>query len=74
MAQVLYYHHARSMTHTTHEMPTYVTDRGVSVEAVPAGAFIDWDNMVDRYGSNVETTDEQKAAVAALMKYCGTTI
>ena len=74
MAQVLYYHHARSMTHTTHEMPAYVTDRGVSVEAVPAGAFIDWDNMVDRYGSNVETTDEQKAAVATLMKYCGTAI
>ena len=74
MAQVLYYHHARSVTHTTHEMPAYVTDRGVSVDAVPAGSFIDWDNMVERYGRSVETTAEQDAAVANLMKYCGTSI
>ena len=74
MAQVLYYHHARSVTHTTHEMPAYVTDRGVSVDAVPAGSFIDWDNMVERYGRSVETTAEQDAAVANLMKYWGTSI
>ena len=74
MAQVLYYHHARSVTQTTHEIPAYVTDRGVSVAAVPAGSFIDWDNMVDKYGRNVETTDEQDAAVANLMRYCGTAV
>ncbi len=73
MAQVLYYHRERSVSQTTHEMAGYVTERGVSVEAVPAGSFIDWDNMVDRYAGTT-TTDEQKAAVANLMKYCGTAV
>ena len=73
MAQVLYYHRSRSVTQTTHEMAAYVTPRGVSVDAVPAGSFIDWDNMLDRY-LNTTTTDEQKAAVANLMKYCGTAV
>ena len=73
MAQVLYYHRSRSVAQTTHEMAAYVTPRGVSVDAVPAGSFIDWDNMVDRY-LNTATTDEQKAAVANLMKYCGTAV
>ena len=74
MAQVLYYHHARSVTHTTHEMSAYVTKRGVNVSAIPAGSFIDWDNMVERYGRNVETTPEQDAAVANLMRYCGSAV
>lgn len=73
MAQVLYYHRERSVSQTTHEMAGYVTERGISVEAVPAGSFIDWDNMVDRYAGTT-TTDEQKAAVANLMKYCGTAV
>ena len=73
MAQVLYYHRSRSVTQTTHDMAGYVTARGVSVDAVPAGSFIDWDNMVDRY-SGTNTTDEQQAAVANLMKYCGTAV
>lgn len=73
MAQVLYYHRERSVSQTTHEMAGYVTERGVSVEVVPAGSFIDWDNMVDRYAGTT-TTDEQKAAVANLMKYCGTAV
>ena len=74
MAQVLYYHHARSVTQTTHEIPAYVTKRGVDVSAIPAGSFIDWGNMVGRYGSNVETTPEQEAAVANLMRYCGSAV
>ena len=74
MAQVLYYHHARSVTHTTHEIPAYVTKRGVEVSAIPAGSFIDWDNMVSRYGRNLETTPEQDAAVANLMRYCGSAV
>ena len=74
MAQVLYYHRSRSVTQTTHDMAAYVTtSHGVSVDAVPAGSFIDWDNMVDRYAGTT-TTDEQKAAVANLMKYCGTAV
>ncbi len=74
MAQVLYYHHAQSVTQTTHEIPAYVTKRGVEVSAIPAGSFIDWDNMVERYGRNVETTPEQDAAVANLMRYCGSAV
>ena len=73
MAQVLYYHRDRSVSQTTHEMSAYVTARGVSVDAVPAGSFIDWANMVDRY-AGITTTDEQKMAVANLMKYCGTAV
>ena len=74
MAQVLYYHHARSVNSITHDIPAYVTERGVSVDAVPAGSFIDWDNMVEAYGRNIETTPEQDEAVANLMKYCGTAV
>lgn len=74
MAQVLYYHRDRSVSRTTHEMASYVTGRGVSVDAVPAQSFIDWDNMVDSYKASQPTTDEQKAAVANLMKYCGTAV
>ncbi len=74
MAQVLYYHHARSVTQTTHEIAAYVTKRGVEVSAIPAGSFIDWDNMVEHYGANVETTPEQDAAVANLMRYCGSAV
>lgn len=74
MAQVLYYHHARSVTQTTHEIPSYVTEDGLSVDAVPAGSFIDWDNMVDKYGINAVTTAEQDTAVANLMYYCGASV
>ena len=74
MAQVLYYHRARSVTQTTHEIPAFVTKRGVEVSAIPAGSFIDWNNMMERYGSNVETTPEQDAAVANLMRYCGSAV
>lgn len=73
MAQVLYYHHSKSVDRITHDMPAYATARGVSVEAVPAGSFIDWDNMVNSYW-DLSPTNEQIAAVANLMKYCGTSV
>ena len=73
MAQVLYFHRANSVSQTTHEMPAYVTPGGVYVEGVPAGSFIDWDNMLDSYWQ-VSATDEQKDAVARLMKYCGSAV
>lgn len=74
MAQVMYYHHAKSLTLTTHEIPAYTTSAGVSVEAVPAGSFIDWDNMMSSYWSYEGMTEEQIAAVANLMKYCGASV
>ena len=73
MAQVLNYHRFKSVCQTTHEMPAYVSKHGISVDAVPAGSFIDWDNMVDDY-ENMVTTDEQKTAVANLMRYCGSSV
>ena len=73
MAQVLYYHHANSVSHTTHEMPAYYTQEGVYVDAIPAGLFIDWGNMLDLYW-HVDATEEQMDAVAWLMRYCGSAV
>ena len=74
MAQVMYYHRARSIRQTTIEIPEYTTrTRGIHVDAIPAGTVIDWDNMVDNPNS-YNTTEVQKQAVANLMKYCGTAV
>ena len=73
MAQVLYYHRSKSVSQTTGEMPAYVTADGLYVDAIPAGSFIDWDNMLDSYWS-VPATEEQKDAVAWLMRYCGSAV
>ena len=81
MAQVMYYHRANTVTCTTAEIPAYVCDRywtiesetlQLSVDAIPAGSVIDWDNMFDSYSSSI--TDVQKQAVANLMKYCGAAV
>ena len=73
MAQVLYYHRANSVSHTTHEMTDYITSGGVYVDAIPAGSFIDWDNILDSYW-RVSATQEQLDAVAWLMRYCGSAV
>jgi len=74
MAQLLYYHRAHSINKTTSEMPAYRTkSRRINVDAIPAGSFIDWDNMIDNYTEG-EPTEEQIQAVASLMKYCGAAI
>ena len=73
MAQVLYYHRSKSVSQTTHEMPAYITEGGLYVDAIPAGSFIDWDNMLDSYW-NVSATEEQMDAVAWLMRYCGSAV
>ena len=79
MAQVMYYHRANSVAQTTAQIPAYDcrtlwlngsdTLGHIHVDAIPAGSPIDWDNMLDSYGSSATTT--QKQAVANLMKYCG---
>lgn len=70
MAQVMYYYRAQSASATTAEIPAYTTSKyGLSIPADPAGSPIDWANMTDSYSSS--STAEQKAAVAALMAYCG---
>lgn len=70
MAQVMYYYRAQTASATTAEIPAYTTSKyGLSIPADSAGSPIDWANMTDSYSSS--STAEQKAAVAALMAYCG---
>lgn len=71
MAQVMYYYRDKSVDRTVYEIPAYTTEsRQIHIEAIPAGTVIDWDNMIDSYRSG-NPTEEQKAAVANLMKLCG---
>jgi hypothetical protein len=50
------------------ELPAYTMANGRVIEELPVTSF-DWDNMVDDYTAS--TTEEQQAAVATLMRYCG---
>lgn len=76
MAQILYYQREKSVTETQAAMPSYTltdSDYGtMTVDGVPAGSPIDWDNMTDTYGSS--STAIQKKAVAQLMLYCGVSV
>lgn len=70
MAQVMYYYRAQSVSATTAEIPAYVSPKNnLSIPADSANSPIDWANMTDKYSSS--STTAQKAAVAALMAYCG---
>ena len=69
MAQAMYYHQFANMTG---EIPGYTTGSyGINVAALPAVDF-DWANMQLEYTGS--ETDEQKAAVALLMQYCGAAV
>ena len=69
MAQILYYNREKMPTETQASMPAYNTrGKGIRVSGIAAGAPIDWENMLDTYGSANEV---QKTAVANLMLYCG---
>ena len=70
MAQVMYYHRKYSTRKVLEDIPGYIYNRDeeASVETVPQGTVIDWDNMLDRYLSQ-QYTDEQARAVANLMLY-----
>ena len=73
LAQVMYYHRARSVNQTVREIPAYTTrTKHFSIDAIPAGSAFDWDNMVDEY--NDTSTEAQKQAVARLMQYCGAAV
>jgi len=78
MAQLLYYWHEKSVTEIQDDIPAFDT-RGahatygnLHVEGVPAGAEIDWDNMLEVYSGSA--TMRQKMAVANLMRYCGVAV
>lgn len=71
-AQLLYYNREKSVTETQAAIPAYDTwTKGIHVDGIAAGAPIDWDHMVDTYGS---ATELQKTAVAQLMLYCGVAV
>ena len=81
MAQVMYYHRAKSVTATTATIPAYTcrhkwisgTDTlRIYVDAIPSGSPIDWNNMLNSYSSSATTAQQQ--AVANLMKYCGAAV
>ncbi len=78
MAQVLYFQRDKSVTETQADMPAYTTWTEhstygkLNVEGIPAGSPIDWDNMLDSYGSGASA--KQQLAVAQLMHYCGVSV
>lgn len=81
MAQVLYYQylqHPSTITKVlTVDIPAYEsmgmwTNRPINLPSIPAGAEIDWDNMLPEYGDNA--SDTQKNAVASFMLYCGESV
>lgn len=72
MAQIMYFQRSKSVTETQKEIPSYTAPSGVTMKSIPAGSTIDWDNMIDTYGSNA--TAKQKKAVAELMRYCGVSL
>lgn len=78
MAQILYFQRAKSVTEVQADIPAYTTWTShetygrLSVEGIAAGSPIDWDNMLDSYGSGA--TAKQRLAVAQLMHYCGVSV
>ena len=70
-AQVMYYH--KWPAATIAEIPSYYTSsRHYHMEAVPAGATLNWDAMIDSY--NYSSSSESRQAVAELMSYVGRSI
>ena len=78
MAQVLYFQRDKSVREIQKDIPSYTTWTEhstygrLSVEGIPAGSPIDWDNMIDDYGKG--STAKQQLAVAQLMHYCGVSV
>ena len=78
MAQVMFYHRAKSTNKIITKIPgyngsTYWQDYGqITIDAIPKGTIIDWANILERY--NGSETDEQREAVANLMFYCGASV
>ena len=72
MAQVMYYHHKKSVNKVTKRIPSYWYE-DMLVNSIPKNSKIDWDNMLDVY-QDQNYTDEQAQAVANLMLYCGTSL
>lgn len=78
MAQVLYFQRDKSVREVQADIPGYSTWTAhetyghLQVAGIEEGSPIDWDNMLESYGSNA--TAKQKLAVAQLMHYCGVAV
>ena len=79
-AQLLYYHRGKMPTDVTlAEITAYDCNTNwgglgqIHVEGIPAGSPIDWGNMLDSY-TTTSGTEENRLAVANLMKYCGAAV
>ncbi len=77
MAQVMYFY--KYPNEIKADIPgyskTFSTTSGtktVTLNDIPAGAKIDWDNIYDSYDGT--ESDEAKIAVAALNRYCGQSV
>ena len=68
MAQIMGHHNWPAATTT--EIPSYTTyTNKITLDAIPAGTAIDWENIRDSY--NYGYTTAQSDAIANLMKLCG---
>ena len=78
MAQIMYYHRARSVRSVQADIPAYICDTKwegygqLSVSGVPKNSPIDWQYMTDTY--DYASSDAAKKAVGNLMLYCGVSV
>ena len=73
LAQVMYYH--KWPKAATTDIPAYTyqeqkTGKPVDLQGLPATTF-EWDKMLPTYTKDSPGTEEQRQAVAKLMRYCG---
>ena len=73
MAQVMaYYQWPKAIKTDIESYTNSVGGQALTANGYAAGTTIDWDNMLNVYGSGA--TDEQKTAVAQLMSMCGSAV
>ena len=69
MAQVMYYwHFPAELPELTGYESSYFGNYNITVDPLPA-TVLDWEHMLDSYSRN--SSAEEGAAVATLMRYCG---
>jgi hypothetical protein len=74
LSQVMYYY--KWPEQTTEDIPgynLYINGVFTSIPSIPAGTRFDWDNMLPTY-HNVESTEQERLAVAQLMSAVGTAL
>ena len=76
MAQLMYYQREKSVREVQADIPSYTLKNDqkgtMTVEGIPAGSPIDWDNMLDSYSNS--SSEKSCLAVAQLMHYCGVSL